>query len=264
MAVELQRRGRRHEAPERGLAPARRGRPARRHRRLIRVAVTVAVIALAAALGTLLAATPSPAGAPARVAAGLSAHSAPSLDGQVPAKVATAVLATEDSRFRSDWAVDPRGALRAVWGLVTRNPDYGGATIEVQLAKLLYTPKRSDPLALAEQVAIASKMDHDFSKTEILSMYLDAAYFGDGAYGVTAAAQHYFGVEPGQLTWGQAALLAGLVQAPSRYDPHGHLTAALNRRRHVLARLVAVGAVTSAQAKVIASEPLHPAVPFFG
>jgi penicillin-binding protein 1A len=129
---------------------------------------------------------------------------------------------------------------------------------------MLYTPKRSDPVALAEQTAIAFKLDHDFSKTHILAMYLDAAYFGDGAYGVTQAAQHYFGVAPDSLRWGQAALLAGLVQAPSRYDPHGHLHAALLRRDDVLNRLVAVGALTRSDVRAIEAEPLDPAVTFSG
>jgi membrane peptidoglycan carboxypeptidase len=245
-------------------------RPARRRRRRrpwwarLLVVVIAVVILLAGGLLMLLAGTPSAADAPARVQAILAAHSAPGDGGRVPVKVGAAVLATEDSRYRSDWAVDPRGALRASWGLITHNPDEGGATIEVQLAKLLYTPKRSDPVALAEQVAIAVKLDRDFSKTRILALYLDAAYYGDGAYGVTAAAEHYFGVAPDRLTWGQAAMLAGLVQAPTAFNPHLHLHAALVRRSEVLGRLVAVGTLTSAQARAAAAAPLHPAVSFAG
>jgi penicillin-binding protein 1A len=224
----------------------------------------VAFTLLVGALLIGLALTPSAGTAPARVRALLATHSAPSDGGVVPAKVAAALLATEDSRYRSDWAVDPQGTLRAVWGLVTSNPNEGGATIEVQLAKMLYTPRQSDPVSLAEQVGLAVKLDHDFSKTRILAMYLDAAYFGDGAYGVTQAAQHYFGVSADQLDWGQAALLAGLVQAPSSYDPHGHLSAALSRRGHVLARLVAVGTLTGAEVKAIDAAPLNPVVSFSG
>lgn len=208
--------------------------------------------------------TPPATQAPAKVAAILAAHSDPSDRGVVPAKVAAALLATEDSRYESDWAIDPQGTLRALWGFVTRNPNEGGATIEVQLAKMLWTPRRSDPEALVEQVAMAIKLDHDYTKQQILAMYLDAAYFGDGAYGITAAAEHYFGVSPGQLSWGQASLLAGLVQAPTSYDPHGHLSAALARRSHVLARMVATGVLTRAQAAAVAAEPLAPVVSFYG
>ena len=243
----------------------RRRRPARRRWLLRLVAALVALaVVLAGALLVLLAVTPSPSSAPARVAADLAARGEPSDGGVVPAKVAAAVLATEDSRYYHDPAIDPLGAARAAWGIITANPNEGGATIEVQLAKLLYTPRRSDPLALSEQSAIAFKMDHDFSKTRILAMYLDAAYFGDGAYGVTAAAHHYFGLPADQLSWAQASLLAGLVQAPSAYDPHRHLSAALRRRAHVLARLEAVGTLTAAEVRAVAAEPLNPAIPFTG
>jgi membrane peptidoglycan carboxypeptidase len=210
------------------------------------------------------AAAPSARSAPQKVAAILAAHGAPSDDGVVPTKIADSVLATEDSRFYEDPAIDPLGTARAVWGIVTGNPDEGGATIEVQLAKLLYTPGRSDPAALAEQVAVAFELDHDFTKHQILAMYLDAAYFGDGAYGITAAAERYFGLAPAQLDWAQASLLAGLLQAPSAYDPHHHLSAALARRAHVLERLVAVGDLTPAQVSRIDAEPLDPATPFSG
>lgn len=241
-------------------------RPRNNRRWLVALAMILVIVMMVAggSLLLLLAVTPSASSAPARVAAILASHSAPSDGGVVPARVATALLATEDSRFRSDWAIDPQGAMRAVWGLMTNDPNYGGATIEVQLAKMLWTPKRSDPIALAEQVAMAVKLDHDFSKTAILAMYLDAAYFGDGAYGVTAAAEHYFGVGPDQLTWGQATLLAGLVQAPSSYDPHGHLHNALARRNHVLRRMVATGAMSAAEAKAVADEALNPTIAFYG
>lgn len=241
-----------------------RGRSRRSWPFRVMIAGVVLVVVVAGIALLALVVTPSAESAPAKVKAILVAHAAPSDHGQVPTKVGEALLATEDSRYRSDLAIDPQGTARALWGLITRNPNEGGATIEIQLAKMLYTPKRSDPLALAEQVAVAFKLDHDFTKTRILAMYLDAAYFGDGAYGVTQAAHHYFGVGPNQLTWGQATLLAGLVQAPSRYDPHGHVRAALARRNHVLARLVAVGTMTSAQAKAVESQALDPAVTFFG
>ena len=244
----------------------RRGRRERRRRWPVRllIAVVVLVTILAGVALLTLAVTPSAGSAPARVDALLAAHGAPSDQGRVPGKVAQALLATEDSRYRSDAAIDPQGTVRAFWGLITHNPNEGGATIEVQLAKMLYTPRQSDPVALTEQTAIAFKLEHDFSKTRILAMYLDAAYFGDGAYGVTQAARHYFGVEPDQLSWGQAALLAGLVQAPSLYDPHGHLHAALTRRSHVLARLVAVGGLSRSDVKAVEAQPLDPVVSFYG
>lgn len=264
MAVDIDRRER--SRPPRPPGRARSGRGARPRTWAIRllIAVVALVTLLAGLLLLALALAPSAGTAPSRVRALLAEHSAPSVGSEVPAKVATALLATENSRYRSDWAIDPQGTTRAMWGILTRNPNEGGATIEVQLAKMLYTPRRSDPVALAEQVAIGFKLDHDYSKTRILAMYLDAAYFGDGAYGVAQASEHYFGMAPDQLSWGQAALLAGLVQAPSRYDPHGHLHAALARRNHVLARLVAVGALTRTDVQAVEAEPLRPVVPFYG
>ncbi len=228
------------------------------------LAGAAAVLLVAILGGVLFAVTPSARSAPSKVAAILASHHAPSDNGVVPQKVADAVLATEDSRFYSDPALDPQGTVRAAWGFVTANPNLGGATIEVQLAKLLYTPGHSSPAALAEQVAMAFKLDNDFTKQQILAMYLNAAYFGDGSYGITAAALHYFGKSAAELTWGQAALLAGLLQAPSAYDPHTHLSAALARRSHVFARLVAVGSLTAAQAQVDSAAPLDPAVTFSG
>jgi membrane peptidoglycan carboxypeptidase len=249
-----------------GASRAAKVRPRRRLRwlrRLVAAAVVVAVVVVAA-FALLLELTPPVTDAPRLVAAGLAMHGAPSDDGRIPAKVAAALLATEDSRYDHDPAVDWRGAARAAWGAVAARHDAGGATIEIQLAKLLYTPGRSGLGVELEQVALAVKLDQHFTKGEILAMYLDAAYFGDGAYGITAAAHHYFALSPGELSWAQASLLAGLVQAPTDYDPHGHLHLALLRRRHVLDRLVATGVLTRGQVGSIERAPLHPAVPFTG
>jgi membrane peptidoglycan carboxypeptidase len=239
------------------------GRSGRRLVIKLAAALLGLMVITVAAVVALTAAAPSVADAPQRVAAILAAHGAPSDHGVVPQKVATALLATEDSRYYEDPALDPLGVARAAWGLVTHNGNDGGATIEQQLAKLLYAPGTSlgDEL---RQVGIAFRLDHRFTKTQILAMYLDAAYFGDGAYGVTEASLHYFGRPPEELSWAQASLLAGLVQAPSAYDPHGHLALAKARQAHVLARLVATGHMSSAEAKLVFDDPLDPAIPFYG
>ncbi len=111
---------------------------------------------------------------------------------------------------------------------------------------------------------MAFRLDQHFSKAHILALYLDASYFGDGAYGVVQAANHYFDLAPSQLSWAQASLLAGLVQAPSEYDPHGHFSLARQRQSHVLARLVATHQLTASQAAAAWTAPLNPAVSFFG
>ena len=243
------------------------GVPCSRARRVLTwaaAAVSILVVVGAAGFGVLWTATPSVADAPVRVAAILAAHHAPSDNGVVATKVATAVLATEDSRFYRDPALDPAGTARAAWGLVTHNRDESGATIEIQLAKLLYTGGRSGLADQVEQVGLAFKLDSHFTKAQILAMYLDAAYFGDGAYGISAAADRYFGLRPDQLSWAQASLLAGLLQAPSAYDPHLHLRAALARRGDVLDRLVATGTLSRAQADQVRHAPLRPIIAFNG
>jgi len=224
---------------------------------------TTLLTLLGVALLWLLATSPAVGSAPARVQAILAAHRGTSDGGVVPGKVGEALLATEDSRFYSDPALDPQGTVRAFWGLLTHNGNDGGATIELQLAKMLYVPG-TNPESELEQVGVAFRLDQRYPKHTILAMYLDAAYFGDGAYGIVAAAHHYFGAAPDDLSWSQASLLAGLVQAPSNYDPHGHLHLARQRQAHVLARLVATGVLSAAQETSVWQEPLHPVVSFYG
>ena len=103
-------------------------------------------------------------------------------------------------------------------------------------------------LGTLEQVGLGIKLDARYSKAQILGMYLDSVYFGDGHWGIVQASQGYFGKPPASLSWGEASLLAGLVQAPSAYDPRTHLAAAERRQRHVLDRLVAAGMLRRPQA----------------
>ena len=243
---------------------SRRRRP-RWARWLLRLAALVCGVVILAGTGLLVVilTSPSVANAPQRVQAILAAHQAPSDNGAIPSRLAAALLATEDSRYYRDPALDPRGVGRAVLGVVTHNGNDGGATIEQQLAKMLYAPGTSLG-AEVRQVGVAFRLDQRFSKQRILALYLDASYFGDGTYGVVQAASHYFDLAPSQLSWAQASLLAGLVQAPSEYDPHGHLSLARQRQSHVLARLVATHQLTARQAAVAWNAPLNPAVPFFG
>jgi penicillin-binding protein 1A len=227
------------------------------------LAAVLSLTLVAVLLLALVATSPSVATAPSRVEAILAAHHGTSDGGVIPAKVAAALLATEDSRFYSDPALDPQGVARTVWGVITRNGDDGGATIELQLAKMLYI-QGTGPASVLRQVGVAFRLDQHFSKKAILAMYLDAAYFGDGAYGIVEASNHYFGMAPASLSWAQASLLAGLVQAPSDYDPHGHLTLAKQRQAHVLSRLVATRQLSRSLAAQVLGDPLDPVIPFYG
>lgn len=208
-------------------------------------------------------ATPGVDDARARTDAQLRQHGAPSVGTDLPEKVSTALVATEDARFFSHSGLDARGAARGALSL-SRGGALGGATLDAQLAKLLYTYGVPGVRSSTKQVVLAVKLDGAYTKREILGMYLDAAYYGHGAYGIVSAARTYFGVEPGELSWAQATLVAGLVQAPSAYDPTEHLSLARERQRHVLNRLVATGTFTEAQADAVFAADLDPAIRFSG
>lgn len=234
-------------------------RRARRWPRLLRRAVITAlclVVAAAIGFGLLLVLTPSVGDAKQRVARLTASEHTPQLAGPLPARVVSALVATEDSRFYGHDGVDPIGAVRGTFGPIVGDGDQGGATLDQQLAKMLYTGGHRTFADRIEQIGLALKIDSKYSKSDILRMYLDSAYFGHGFYGITAASRGYFNREPTNLTWGQASMLAGLVQAPSLYDPIDHPAAGRARQRHVLDRLVATGRMTQAGANAVAAEPL--------
>ena len=110
--------------------------------------------------------------------------------------------------------------------------------------------------AKVEQIELSFKLEAQYSKPQILEMYLAEVYFGHGFYGLPAAARGLFGVAPADLSWAQASLLAGLVQAPSAYDPYRHQDLAKQRQRHVLERLVATHTLSQAQADAAYADPL--------
>jgi membrane peptidoglycan carboxypeptidase len=234
-------------------------RPRRRWRWLKRLLQAAIVLILLGGLvfAGLLVATPAVGNAPALAQAFDRAHQAAYPGPPVPVRFRAALVATEDHRFYSEYGVDPFAIARVIAGTITRRPDQGGATLYQQLAKMLYTPGRSGFTVQAEQVVLGIKLNADFSKRQILQMYSDVAYFGHGYYGLAAASCGYFGKTPAGLTWPQAALLAGLVQAPSAYDPLAHYAAARARQAHVLARLAVTGWLTPAEAAQAYHRPLH-------
>src|SRR6478672_10707589 len=153
----------------------------------------------------------------------------------LPPHVAQAFLAIEDRNFYSHWGVDPRGIARAAWGNLTSSRTQGGSTITQQLAKFTFlTPERSLTRKLREAL-IAFWLEAWLSKDEILERYLSNAYFGDNRYGLRAASMHYFYRKPERLTVAQSAMLAGLMQAPSRYAPTKNYKLAEARMHTVVA-----------------------------
>lgn len=146
-----------------------------------------------------------------------------------------AFVAIEDRRFYHHFGVDPRGMARAfVADMHGRGVRQGGSTITQQLAKTNFLSSDRTFRRKAQEIIIAFWLETWLTKQEILSRYLSSVYFGDGVYGLRAAAHHYFHREPEKLNLAQSALLAGLVQAPSRLAPTEHLEAAQRRSRLVL------------------------------
>ena len=234
-------------------------RPPRRHPRLVRtVKVLFLLFVLAAiAFGGLFLITPSVSDAPALVQEQAAQHNISYPGVQPPPRFTAALVATEDHRFYSTPGVDPLAVARLIAGKVTGHPDQGGSTLEQQLAKLLYTSGRSGFTVEAEQVMLAIKFNLSYSKAQILQMYAEVAYYGDQYYGLQAASCGYFGTEPAQLTWPQAAMLAGVVNAPTLDDPRTHPANARAREVHVVSRLVAVGDLTQAQGNAVLAQSLN-------
>jgi penicillin-binding protein 1A len=224
-------------------------------RRLVGAAVSLAVLGVLAFAGLLLV-TPSAGNAQALARAQDQAHHVPYPGPPVPPRFAAALVATEDHRFYSEPGIDVFAIGRVGLSYLTGHGDTGGATLYQQLAKQLYTGGRSGASEDAEQVAVAVKLYRDYSRQQILQMYADVVYFGNGSYGLEAASCGYFGVQPAGMSWPQAALLAGLVQAPSVDDPLINPANARAREVHVIGRLVATGNLTQGRANAALAVPL--------
>jgi penicillin-binding protein 1A len=211
-------------------------RTRRRWRRLIVAVVAALVVLPVAGIALLWPFTPGVANAGQLVQAHLSAYASPELVAlPQPDRVAQALIATEDSRFSQTPGIDLVSVLRTGLATVTGNVDTGGATLEQQLAKNLYYPGDDGLVAKVAEAELSLKLDAAYSKNDVLRLYLADVYFGHGFYGLPAASRGYFAVSPNQLSWAQASMLAGLVQAPSAYDPIDHLSSGRLRQRHVLA-----------------------------
>jgi penicillin-binding protein 1A len=174
----------------------------------------------------------------------------------LPDHVIQSFLAIEDRRFYSHWGLDALGIARAVWTNLTSGRTQGASTITQQLAKFTFlTPERS-LTRKAREALIAFWLESWLTKDQILERYLSNAYFGDNTYGLRAASLHYFSREPEKLSPGQAAMLAGLVQAPSRLAPTRNYELARQRMQLVLKARIAAGSLTEKEAATITSPRL--------
>lgn len=165
--------------------------------------------------------------------------------GEMPPYLVKAVLATEDRRFYEHGGFDPRGIARAMWANI-RNFGFveGGSTITQQVAKNLYLDNRRTVWRKAQEALITLWLENNLSKEEILTLYLNRIYMGAGNYGMDAAARYYFGKSVRDVSLAEAAVLAGLPKAPSRYAPTNDLQQARARANQVLDRLVSAGSLT--------------------
>ena len=170
---------------------------------------------------------------------------------------AKGVLAAEDRNFYNHGALDPASIARAAWVDITSGAfNEGASTITQQLVKIqLLTPEKSFTRKVQEMV-LAIALEQRYSKDQILGMYLNRVYFGHGAYGFGAAARTYFNKDAKDTTAAQAAFLAGIIQAPSAYDPVTHYDAARDRELYVLRGMVATGALSPAEAEKASNEDI--------
>jgi penicillin-binding protein 1A len=180
---------------------------------------------------------------------------------ELPAYLPQAVIATEDRRFYHHFGVDPVGLIRA--GYVNFRAGHvvqGGSTITQQLAKNLFlTPERTLPRKIQEAL-LALWLEHKFTKDQLLEIYLNRVYLGAGTYGVDAAAHRYFDKSARQVTLYEAAVIAGLLKAPTRFSPARDREQAAKRTEQVLANMVDAGYLTPAQVKVAQQERAQLAV----
>ena len=225
-----------------------------------RFALAAAVLAflVAPSAATLWVSTPSGADVQSRVEAATRAHGVVLLSsGQVPRTLAEAVVATEDERFYSHHGVDSIGLGRAVlYDVANLCLCQGGSTITQQLVKDVYLGGSDRGYDKLVDMVIALKVERVIGKDQIMADYLSEIPTGYGRYGVSAAACAYFQAPLSNLSLGQYALLAGVAQAPSLYDPTVNPHAAEVRRGQVLAALVADHYVSASEAGAAALEPV--------
>jgi len=170
---------------------------------------------------------------------------------KLPQYVPQAFMAIEDRRFYSHWGIDPRGLGRAFWSNMTSERTQGGSTITQQLAKFTFLSSDRTLIRKARELLIAFWLEARLSKDEILERYLSNVYFGDNVYGLRAASLHYFYRQPENLKPEQAIMLAGLVQAPSRFAPTKNWQLAEKRSRLVRGAMVDAGFMTQREIEAL-------------
>ena len=171
---------------------------------------------------------------------------------QIPPEMRAALISTEDRRFRSHIGIDPVGLIRAVGSAVIEGHRVRAtSTITQQLARNIFLTNKRDYVRKVKEAILALALERKFSKDQILELYLNREYFGGGAYGIDAASRKFFGHGADHLSLGEAAILAGLVKAPSNYSPSADVEAARERSGVVLQTMVRNGFITAETAAAV-------------
>lgn len=173
----------------------------------------------------------------------------------IPEHVQEAFIAAEDQRFYQHNGVDPVRILGALWhDIRTMSLAQGASTITQQLIKLTHLTSEKTLSRKAQEIVLALQLERVMSKEEILERYLNAVYFGRGAYGIEAAANVYFDCAAADLTLAQGALLAGIIKSPTNYAPHLQPENARERRDRILEEMARCGFIDEEQARAAAQE----------
>src|SRR3982751_4126731 len=168
---------------------------------------------------------------------------------QIPTEMRAAMISTEDRRFRSHIGVDPIGIGRAIGSAVIKNHRVSAtSTITQQLARNIFLTNNRSFVRKVKEAVLALALERKFSKNQILELYLNRVYFGGGAYGIDAASRRFFGHGADHLSLGEAAIVAGLVKAPSNYSPTADVEAARSRSGVVLQTMAKNGFISYATA----------------
>ena len=177
---------------------------------------------------------------------------------EIPKNLQNAFIAVEDNRFYDHIGIDPRGIVRAIWANIRgRTVTEGGSTITQQLAKNAYLTQDRTLKRKVQEVFLALQLERQYTKQEILELYMNQIYFGQGAYGVQAAARTYFGKDAKDLTLNECAMLAGIPKSPNYYSPVNNMDAATERKAVVLDQMVKYGYISDSEAAAAKKEPLH-------
>lgn len=176
---------------------------------------------------------------------------------KIPVDMQNAVIAMEDQNFFRHWGISPRGILRALLrDILHRRSAQGGSTLTQQLSKLIFLKPEKTITRKIKEMVLALQIERNFSKQEILALYLNQIYFGNGVYGVQSASKLYFGKDVSEMTLGECSLLTGLIPSPERFSPFNSMEKAKQRRRLVLQRMVVENYITQAEADAANAEAI--------